>query len=174
MKLQSRKQIIDRLEKSIKKTNPLHPEYLYGYIAYGAQYIFCDGYRLAVLNRNFGYDTAELNDFTTFENIAKASHPKFKGGNAFEYDDDLSAVKLDVERLYGHIQQYPAKPYQVGNAWFNPHYLKDAVELICREALKTTQVLELYHDGNEFHPLWLFNADGEAIMVLPVNTRTQN
>ena len=163
MKLQSRKQIIDRLEKSAKKNCPVY----YGCVNYGAQYIFTDSFRAAVLNDNFGYDLAEQQNAGAIERAAKISRSGFKGSDLFDYDDDLEAVKLDVERLRMHGAQNK-QPYQVNTAFFNPRFLIDAVELICRKALKTTQVLEVYHDGHRLHGLWLFNSDGEAIMVLPV------
>ena len=163
MKLQSRKQIIDRLERSAKKNRPAY----YGCVNYGAQYIFTDGFRAAVLNDNFGYDLAKQQDAGVIERAVKISRSGFKGSDLFDYDDDLKAVELDVERLRMHGAQNK-RPYQVGSAFFNPRFLIDAVELICRKALKTTQVLEVYHDGNCLHGLWLFNSDGEAIMVLPV------
>lgn len=162
MKLQSRKQIIDRLEKSVKNHYPVY----YGCVKYGAQYIFTDGYRVAVLNDNFGYDLAEQQNAGAIERVVKINRSGFKGSDLFNYDDDLKAVELDVERLRMHSAQNK-RSYKVGSAFFNPRFLIDAVELICREALKTTQVLEVYHDGNCLHGLWLFNSDGEAIMVLP-------
>lgn len=153
-----------------------------GYQFVDGKYVFCDGFRVYMLNENAGIAKASLpND--RIESIIRGSHTeKFNAAKLplYEYDegfthgnvnvDDLAAFIKDKSNSYSTL--YPQGKYIVSFAGnvsvkINARYLLEAIQLIMHEPLKVTRTIEVYNDGNRLHPVWVFNEDGEAAMVMP-------
>ena len=179
--LKCRKALVDKL---VKAGMPRFD----GYYMMDGKYMFCDGYRVYLLNEDAGYSPASL----PFDlvGVLRSGHSKeFNAANKlWEYDPNFKCYEIDMDKLKAFIKDESNKyrsgtplPYPITSEggepttmWVNARYLLEGIELIQHNALKHERVIEVYNDGNPIHPIYVYSTDGEAAIILPVRHKKQD
>ena len=157
--------ILKRLMKQVKEKQGLN---LYGYSQYNDSYVFCDGFRIYILNDTFGYSALEtplkVDEILLSENEMTEN---FKINRAAVKEFCLQ----EKARKKAEGKRYQASPYKIVSdkgvpAYINPIYLLDFVDMYGLDAVQCK------HDSKRDYvvtPLFGYDASGRCLgCVLPI------
>ena len=149
--------------KRFMKEAMAYPRLGDGYSPYYEKYAFCDGYRLVVLNNNFGYRQCE-SPLNNIDDLLKEPCQ-----NNIEVKVDTADVKQFIlrEKAEGRgTQKYAFKPYVIHtdtfDMGFNPQWLLDMINLIHTNSLWVS---------HPHKPAYLCNCLDEEGILLPIRLR---
>lgn len=94
------------------------------------------------------------------ENCIYGNYPKMEMILRYDTSNELPMIDLDDLESFCKMHKKDDEIYQIGEQFFNPHYVKNVVDVLGKD-------LKIYYQG-EYKPLFFVNDKEEIGLVLPV------
>lgn len=94
------------------------------------------------------------------ENCICATYPKLDMILKYDTSNELPMINLDDLESFCKMHKKDDEVYQIGEQYFNPHYVKNVVDVLGKE-------FKIYYQG-EYRPLFFVNDKEEIGLVLPL------
>lgn len=138
---------------------------LTGYGIYGDYKVVTDSYHLIAIKE----DNMPLKLVTTDSELAKkvgkencicGVYPNMEMILRYNTSNELNMIDLDDLESFCKMHKKDDEVYQIGDQFFNPHYVKNVVDVLGKD-------FKIYYQG-ENRPLFFVNDKYEIGLVLPV------
>ena len=138
---------------------------LTGYGIYGDFKCVTDSYHLIAIKE----DNMPLKLVTTDSELAKkvgkencicGNYPNMEMILKYDTSNELSMIDLDDLESFCKMHKKDKEVYQIGEQYFNPHYVKNVVDVLGKD-------LKIYYQG-KYKPLFFVNDKEEIGLVLPI------
>ena len=133
------------------------------YTPYNDKFLFCDGYRLAILSDSYGYKEAK-EPMKGVDDLLRSPRQ-----NAIEIEVDTADLKAYLlrEKAEGRgTKKSQYKPYRIEtpefDIGFNPKYLEEMISLMGTAKVRVSSPKA---------PAYLINEDGEEALLCPIMLR---
>ena len=138
---------------------------LTGYGIYGDYKVVTDSYHLiAIKEDNMPLKLVttdnELANKVGKENCINGVYPRMESVLRYNTSNELPMIDLDNLESFVKLHKKDKEVYKIGEQNFNPHYVKDIVDVLGKD-------LKIYYQG-ENRPLFFENKKGEIGLVTPV------
>lgn len=138
---------------------------LTGYGIYEDYKVVTDSYHLIAIKE----DNMPLKLVTTDSELAKkvgkenciwGVYPNMERILRYDTSNELNMIDLDDLESFCKMHKKDDEVYQIGEQFFNPHYIKNVVDVLGKD-------FKIYYQG-ENRPLFFVNKENEIGLVLPV------
>ena len=138
---------------------------LTGYGIYGDYKVVTDSYHLiAIKEDNMPLKLVttdnELANKVGKENCINGVYPRMESVLRYNTSNELPMIDLNDLESFVKLHKKDKEVYKIGEQNFNPHYVKDIVDVLGKD-------LKIYYQG-ENRPLFFENKKGEIGLVTPV------
>lgn len=138
---------------------------LTGYSNQEGYQIVTDSYHLIAIHQEnmplkLVTDNNDIADKIGHENVIYGNYPNMNNILKYTTENELPPLNLDDLTLFCKLHKKDNELYTIGNQNFNPHYVKDIIDVLGSN-------YHIYYQG-ENRPLFFVNSDDEIGLVLPV------
>lgn len=107
-----------------------------------------------------GIDHKEYMEKYGRNSLINATYPNIKAIINYDTSNELPMIDLDDLESFCKLHKKDNELYKIGEQSFNPHYVKNVVDVLGKE-------FKIYYQG-EYRPLFFVNDKEEIGLVLPV------
>ena len=138
---------------------------LTGYGIYGDYKCVTDSYHLIAIKEDnmplkLVTTDSELANKVGKENCICGNYPNMEMILRYDTSNELNMIDLDDLESFCKMHKKDNEVYQIGDQYFNPHYVKNVVDILGKD-------LKIYYQG-ENRPLFFVNDKDEIGLVLPI------
>lgn len=150
--------------KRVASKNNVRPV-LTGYGIYEDYKVVTDSYHLiAIKEDNMPLKLVttgnELANKVGKENCICGNYPNMERILRYDTSNELNMIDLDDLESFCKMHKKDDEVYQIGDQYFNPHYIKNVVDVLGKD-------FKIYYQG-ENRPLFFVNDKDEIGLVLPI------